>query len=288
MSDNILDNLLSLDDNRDQAIKTNVITGNRFILHSLPKEFQDWHNVYFIMEKESNIDTKSVSEAILNGYMWKAIFDGAEYGIAAFFAVMWTAVKVKLTYGSPFSFMLSFLVFLSIFTYIAYHNVFYAMIRAQIIGEVTKKSAIATAGHYASSFWGVFFSLVVAFCFTLYTLYTFLPLFAYLIYKYDASFNTGDDTIFVWFEKFLIVLHNGIVQLGVSGNGIFNNTYILMAVFAFIGSSIVYGVDQFFYKKYRREIEKEVVKTNRKYLYPIQVAQKIMGEWKKSVQGQAS
>ena len=280
MADSILDDLLSLDNNRSQAIKTNEITGNRFIFHSLPKEFQDWNNIYYVVEKESNIDKRSVSDANLNGYMWKAIFDGAEYGIALFFGVMWAAVKIKLTYGSTLSALFSLAVFFIITVYVAYHGVFYSLIKAQIVGPVTKRNALYTVKHYTSSFWGVFSSLLVAFAFTLYTLYTLLPLFAYFIYQYDQEYNNGDDSLFLWFEKFLIVLHNGIVKLGVSGEGLLNNVYILLAVLGILASLIVYYTSYVFYRKFRKEVEAEVVKANRKFYYPIQVAQRVMKEWK--------
>ena len=78
---------MSFDGDKGQKVKSNEITGDRFQFHSLPKEFQDWHNNYFLLEKESmgTVDKNVVSKAILNGYMWKTIADGSAYGIAAVF-----------------------------------------------------------------------------------------------------------------------------------------------------------------------------------------------------------
>jgi len=264
---------------KGQKVKSNEITGDRFQFHSLPKEFQDWHNNYYIIEKNGNIDINSISKAILNGYMWETISDGTLYGISMFFIIMSAALKLALTFSVP-SVIITLLIFIPILIYVAYHFKFYANIRAQIIGPVTQASANVTTYTFYSTFGAVLFSLILASLFLLYLGQDILQvLFQYIVQfnlEHGNDMGRVDSTIF----DTLVWLHNLIVDLIYNEGPWYSNPYFLIIVFSIISAVTILFFEIKEYQMHREVILNSLEEHENESGYQIEVAKKIMDKWR--------
>ena len=277
MSDSVIDDIVAQNDG--QKIKTSEITGERFQFHSLPKEFQDWHNNYYILEKQGEIDSNAVSKAMLNSYMWLAVFDGTKYALFLFSFVVFAIIKWKL--GESFlSFFLGFLTLLPILIFVAYHFIFYAMIQAQVIGPVTKTMANSTSHTFMVTFFAVFFSLISAFIFFVYFLKSFLVILFYFIADLYSKHGMELDSFWQKIIDYLIIFHNLLVRI-IEGNSIFNNIYTYTLIIAFIVIFFLLSFYQYHFILHRSAILKEMKKEKLRQGYPIEVAQQIIKEWRK-------
>ena len=131
--------------------KQRDITGDHYTFHSLPKEFQVWHNTHYILEKKSNLDRSTVPASLYNAYMWLAINDASKYAMSAFMFIF--GFSIFTVYTHSFSSFLISVGVLSVWTlYASYHFLFYAKIAAQDVGPVTKKAVAYTSGRFNSVF----------------------------------------------------------------------------------------------------------------------------------------
>jgi len=264
-------------DQGKQQIKSNEITGDRYPIHSLPKEFQDWHNNYYIMEKQGDIDKNVVSTANLNGYMWLALGDGSKYGMAIFFITISAIIKIKLL-GS---FFLVLFLYMPILIYICYHFIFYAMIRAQIVGIVTKASANVTTFTFYTTFFGIYFSLMCVFVFIL-AISKDLSMFLFMTIKGINDNIDPSDSIMLFVENKLIFIHNILVEVSaINGVSLMDNTYFITLLFFLLSVLSVYIFESRSYKSRKLDIEKEIAKTKLEQGFPIETAQSLMTDWRK-------
>lgn len=270
---------MTMDSDKAQKVKSNEISGDRFQFHSLPKEFQDWHNVYYMLEKDGQgaLDKNAVSKAILNGYMWKTIGDGSAYGIAAAITSISAAIKWKMTYGI-LGFVFAFIFFLPIMIFISYHFIFYAIIRAQVVGPVTKQAANATTYTFYATFFGVYLSLMAAFVFLIAIAKDLLVLLFMIIHDMSKKNPTG---YMADVENGMIWLHNKVVDLFITSGPLFDNIYFLTFIIVIFSIVLFYWFELKHYNPNKIDITNEMLKTKNKQAYPIETAQRIMSEWRK-------
>jgi len=270
---------MQYDSDQGQKVKSNEITGDRFQFHSLPKEFQDWHNNYYIIEKNGNIDINSISKAILNGYMWESISDGTLYGISMFFIIISAALKLALTFSIP-SIIITMLLFVPVLIYVAYHFKFYANIRAQIIGPVTQASANVTAYTFYSTFGAVLFSLILAALFILFFAQDILQeLFKFIVQfnlEHGNDMGKVDSTIF----DSLVWLHNIIVDLIYNEGPWFGNPYFLIVLFGLMSGITIFFFEIKEYKSHRDVILNSIEEFENESGYQIETSKKIMDKWR--------
>lgn len=266
---------------KGQTVKSNEITGERFQFHSLPKEYQDWHNNYYIIEKQGPIDNNAVSKAILNGYSWKTIADGSFYGILATVSTIAAIIKWKIS-GGFLGVLITIAFFLPVMFYVAFHFPYYAMIRAQIIGPVTAKSAQASTFTFYITFFGVYLSLIVVFIFFVVIAQDLLLLLFLIIKSLDAGIVAGTaNSIVVWTYNALIWFHNFVVEF-ISGNGsILESIYTVTFVFVGFSLILIYYIEKKYYEAHVIDIKRDVKKTRDGQLYPIESAQAAMKIWRK-------
>lgn len=277
MSDT-MDDIFS-DKDKGQTVKSNEITGDRFPFHSLPKEFQDWHNVYYILEKQSPLDKNAVSRAIYNGYMWKTILDASLYAILMTTTILGFAVKFKIEFNLIW-FLISFFIASATLSWIAYHFIFYAMIRSQIVGEVTALSAKYTTFTFYSSFFGITTSLIIMFLYAVYffqaSLSSYFELVANIYYKYPENYGIMQNV-----KEILIFIHNLLARLISSEGNIFDNLYLITIMAMLTSYGVIYIVETATYRKRKKEIDFEVEKTKQAQGYAVETSQRIMEQWRK-------
>jgi hypothetical protein len=273
---------MHMDNDKGQQVKSNEITGERFQFHSLPKEFQDWHNNYYILEKQGEIDKNSVSKAILNGYMWQTITDGTNYGIATAIATIAAIIKWKLT-GGVLGFLFSAIFFYPFLLFVAYHFIFYAMIRAQVIGPVTKGSANVTTYTFYTTFFGLYLSIIAVFIFMI-ALAKDIVLFLFmLIVELHMKTINGQqlNAIQQYFEDFFIWLHNFIIEVFIiQPDNFFESIYFMTILMTLSSIGIFFFFEKQNFKKREKDIQEELAKHKLAQGYPIETAQKIMTEWR--------
>ena len=248
-------------DNKKKSakIRQNEITGEQFYYHSLPKEFQIWHNGYYMSEKKTEIDNAVVADALLNGYMWMTIFDATKFAIPTIFLIIGIALKLRL---SPdfFGLSLALIAFFPWIFFLAYHFIFYTKIRAQVVGPVTQKCSTYTAETFRRTFYAIFFSGIVAFL----VVFSFLEEIALLV-KQIIEFIIIHATSPV--EKFLAqgltYFYNLLVDIvnkqpTTTFEMIVTNVYISTALMSFVTLLAIYLFEKEEYKKRRTEVLKEV------------------------------
>lgn len=269
-----------IDKEPGQTVKSNEITGKRFLYHSLPKEYQDWHNNYYIIEKQGPIDNNAVSKAILNGYKWETIKDASFYATLATVTTISAVLKMKIATGL-LGFFISAIFFFPVMIYIAFHFAFYAMIRAQVIGPVTRDSAKATTFMFYSTFFGIYISLIVVFVFLMMIAEDLLVLLFMFIKSMDDMIVQGDaSTIVVWTYNFLIWFHNFIVEV-IDGNGsIYSSIYFTTFVTTSLALYMFYYIENKYYETHSVDIQNDVKRTKDGQKYPIEAAQHKMKEWR--------
>lgn len=271
---------MAVDKDHGQQVKSNEITGERFQFHSLPKEYQDWHNNYYLIEKQGPIDNNAVSKAILNGYGWKTVGDAGFYGMLATVSTVSAILKWKLA-GGVFGFFISALFFLPVMIYVAFHFAYYAMIRAQIIGPVTRNSANATTFTFYITFFGSYLSLMAMFIFFIFIAEDVLILLFMLIKSMDISIASGGANIIVtWTYNFLIWFHNFVVEI-ISGDGsLFQSIYVLTFLLTGFSIAMIYFIEKKYFEAHSLDIQNDVKKTRNGQLYPIESAQEAMKAWR--------
>ena len=270
---------ITMDTDKGQQVKSNEITGERFQFHSLPKEFQDWHNNYYILEKQGAIDKNSVSKAILNGYMWETVSDGTVYGMATTIAAISAIVKWKLT-GGLGGFMFSAVFFYPFMFFVAYHFIFYSMIRAQVVGPVTKSSANVTTYTFYTTFFGIYLSLMAAFLFLI-AISKDLVILIFMFIKQIHGNGDGPTGFRASLEDSLIWFHNLIVEVFVSTGPILESVYFMTMVILLSSILLIFLFENKNYLERSEDIKNEVIKTKLEQGYPIEAAQDLITDWRK-------
>jgi len=280
MDDSVLDDIIASNDD-GQKVKTNEITGKRYQFHSLPKEFQDLHNLYYILEKQGNIDRSAVAKANLNAYFWMSLFDATKYAIFLFGFTVFAILKWSLS-NSLTGFIIAMLTYIPVVIFVGYHFIFYMLIKAQVIGPVTKNLAKSTADTFVNMFFSVYLALLVAFLFFIYFLNNLLVIFFYLIvkiYKYVYLHNDFDSIQGI-ILKYMIIFHNILANI-TNGKDIVHNIYVYSFIIFIITLLIIGSIAGKYYKDHREEVLKELKREQLKQGYPIEVAQNIITEWRK-------
>jgi len=272
---------LSYDGDKAQKMRTDEISGDRYQFHSLPKEFQDWHNIFYQLEiADPNINTSAITKANLNAYMWLSIADATYYGMAMTFALLFSVIKLKIAFSLA-GFLVSMLFFAPVLLYVGYHFVFYAVIRAQIVGALTSASSQSTTMTFYTTFYGILVSITAAFLFMVLFARDMLVFVALWIKSINGPTDIPLDGYSGYGLDSLIFIHNIIVQLiGSSEDPFYNNIFFITIVFLSITVGIVFLIENRAYKQHKEEVDQEVYTNRKRQGYPIQHAQRLISEWR--------
>jgi len=261
-----------------QDIRQDEINGKQHYFHSFPKEFQAWHNTQYMMEKKMPIDESTVPEALLNGYMWQAMGDASVFGITSFFAIVFAVIKLKLS-PTLFGLFISLLVFAPWLLYSAYHFVFYAKIRAQVVGPVTQNGYRYTSRVFYETYASIVVSMVVAFLFIMSILDDIMILIRDYILTLDPS-----DMYDSWIKSSLTSLYNFLVELmtppqDTLGKILFNE-YITATIFLVLLLGTSYMFEQKVYTERKAKVEEEKEHEREITGYPIDNAFRKLRAWR--------
>ena len=268
-------------DNKPTSVRQEDITGDQHTFHSLPKEFQAWHNTQYMLEKRVDIDESTVPESLLNAYMWKTIYDATKYGIPTVIGIIFAVVKLKLS-PNIWGLLIAFAVYIPWLLYLSYHFIFYAKIKAQVVGPVTEKCAKYTADTFYSSFAAILSSLLVAFVFTM----AILEDLALLIHNLILSMDTNTDAVSQSVRHHMISLYNTMVDLmtppenDMFGQILFN-TYFSTALFGILTVATILIFERQVYHERKKSVEQEIETEELNRGYPIDTALLLITKWRK-------
>lgn len=274
------------DDNgskKGQSMKASEITGERFLFHSLPKEFQDWHTTYFILEQRGELDSNVVSKAVLNGYMWQTIADATFYAIITSLALIASIIKLKLS-PDLFGFFITLFLYLPWLFYTIYHFSFYAYIRAQVVGPVTEAGKQNTSITFYTTFIAIVSSVVLAFLVFLSFLKDIAELLATIVVKTNQDYHIT-ETINFSGSEYIVSIHNFIVDLlngpeDLLGSLLFNEWF---SAFILVGLtfSTIYFFERELFTNHKSKMEIEIKKSKTASGYPIESALDCLWTWRK-------
>lgn len=256
-------------------MKSGEITGDQHLFHSLPKEFQTWHTVHYMLEREGDVDSNTIANATLNAYMWKTLFDGTSYGLMGILLVISTISieRLLMTIDSSILSSIHWIYFLGISIYMAYHFVFYGMIRAQVIGKLTEQAAKNTSIMFYQTSSAVFVSLIIAFLFTVSIGEDVQRIiFLSIIHYGESGFGTS----------ILVIIHNIINWfIYFKEDSLISNIYIWTVLFSAILVFFCWFVERHAYKKIRSEVIDAMSKAALEAKFPIEKSQSVMKAWRK-------
>jgi len=269
----------NIDDNGGQNIRQDEINGKQHSFHSFPKEFQAWHNTQYMLEKKAPIDESTIPESALNGMMWQAIGDATKFGLTSFIAILFAVLKLKLA-PNLYGLAISLLIFLPWLAYSVYHFVFYAKIRAQVVGPVTTNGFSYTS----KIFYETYFSIIISMCIAVLFIFGILDDIALLLR--DAIVGLEPNNVWDgYFKTVLTHMYNFSVDLlsppqDILGKILFN-TYF--EIFFFLGSLIglTYIFEKKTYEKRREIVDKEIINEKNLTGYPIENALRKLHGWRK-------
>lgn len=281
----VFDDIMGDGKDGGQSMKASEITGDRFPFHSLPKEFQDWHTTYFIMEQRAPLDSSVVSKAVLNGYMWKVIYDGTFYGVITAMFIIFSLIKLKLS-PNIWGLLVSVAIYLPWMIYLIYHFKFYAFIHAQVVGPVTESGKFHTVDFFNATFGMVAGSLLVAASVVIAFLTDLADLLAKLVNEIDgkdhsSSFGAiGDDTT----RSILVSVHNFIAQVLDGPDDLFGKILFNENIMGILFSAATMAGIVYFYKlwkaMHRETLEKDIKIAKIQSGYPIEAALDCLWEWR--------
>lgn len=275
-----MDDIFAEGDKKGQSMKASEITGERFLFHSLPKEFQDWHTTYFILEQRGELDANVVSKAVLNGYMWQVISDGALYGITTAFALIAFIVHAKME-PSFFGFIIALIVYSPWLFYTIYHFRFYALIRAQEVGAVTREGIKNTSIMFYQTFTAILVSIVIAFI----SIITFLDSITELLASLATDLKNANDSVSVSARETFIFLHNSLSTVLQQPTGFFERIMFNEWFCGLLGLGITLSTIYFFekesYEKHKEKMDIEIKKSKTASGYPIESALDCLWKWRK-------
>lgn len=270
-------------ESKGQSMKASEITGERFLFHSLPKEFQDLHTNDFILEQRGELDANKTSKAVLNGYMWQTISDASLYGVVTSIGLIFAIIKLKLA-PDLFGFFITLLIYLPWLFYTIYHFTFYALIRAQVVGPVTEAIKKNTTDTFYTTFGAIVGSVTLAFLVFLSFLKDIAELLATMAVKLNDSYHIS-GMININIKQYLVIAHNFIADLlngpeNVLGQALFNEW---ISAFLFLGltASTIYFFEKEAYEKHKEKMELEIKKAKTASGYPIESALECLWQWRK-------
>lgn len=275
---------MSLFDDRPSEA-TNVrqedITGKQHVFHSLPKEFQAWHNIQYMLEKKAEIDDSTVPESLLNAYMWKTISNSSKFAIPTVLGIVFGVISLKLEPNIR-GLLLGLIVYIPWLIYTAYHFIFYAKIKAQVVGPVTKKCAQFTADTFYSTFSAIVISLLAVFIFAM----SILQNLALLLYKLILSIETHTDSISQFIKHYMIIVYNAmIVLMNPPKHNLFSqilfNTYFATFLYVIITAATIFIFERQIFHERKSRVLEEMKKEELGKGYPIDSALLLITEWRK-------
>ena len=261
-----------------QSIRQDEINGKQHTFHSFPKEFQTWHNTQYMLEKKVPIDESTVPESALNGMMWQAIEDASKFGITTFIAIAFSVIKLKLA-PNLFGLLITLLIFFPWLIYSVYHLVFYAKIRAQVVGPVTTNGYSYTSKIYYETYFSIIVSLSIAMLF----IFGILDDIALLLR--DSILSLNPEGLFDGYLKTILTsIYNFTVDLLSSPDDTLGmllfNEYFSISIFLgmTIGLSYIFELKTF--EKRKKTVEREIVNEKNLSGYPIENALRKLHEWR--------
>lgn len=283
MADSVFDEMMG-DNDKGQSLKASEITGDRFPFHSLPKEFQDWHTNYFIMEQRAPLDSNIVSKAVLNGYMWKVIYDGSIFGLSTSIFIIFSVIKLKLA-PNMWGLFISLLIYLPWLAYAIYHFKFYAYIRAQVVGPVTKNAKETIVDFFLSTYVMTIAAILIAFTVVLSFLHDIADLLAKLVNEMDANPDGLNATLTGPVKSAFISIHNNIAVLlnepeDTFGQLLFNE-YLTTGFLLALSIWAIYYFEKNWYDTHKEGVDLDVKKAKVQSGYPIEAALDCLWEWRK-------
>jgi len=267
-----------LDRDGGQNIRQDEINGKQHKFHSFPKEFQAWHNTQYMLEKKATIDESTISESALNGMMWQAIGDGVKFGLTSFIAIAFAIIKLKISPNSA-GLVVALLVFIPWLSYSIYHFVFYAKIRAQVVGPLSGNGFKYTAKTFYETYFGIIVSLSIA------LIFVFGILGDIVLLLRDTIVGLSPKGILDGYLKVVLTgLHNFFVDLLTPPEDLYGsilfNTYF--STFFFLGFlvGVTYLFETMTFNKRRVIVDKEIVQERNLTGYPIDNALEKLHEWR--------
>lgn len=272
-----------LDKSKAAKSRPSEITGHQHMFHSFPKEFQVWHNTQYVMEKKATLDKSLIPSGLLNSYMWTTFGDGSAFGLATGLNVFIPVFILKF-FPNFWGLLLAIAAFLPWVLYAAFHFIFYAKIRAQIIGEITKDCADYIAKPFYQSFIAVSVSLVLAGSFMFSILDSIGELTSALYYKSEGKILVA-QSITPALREGLKNITNLIADMTTYPPGFFNkilfNHFITISLFALATYYIIKYFDTKGYNERRKEVDEEMTIEEFGTGYPIEKALYILHKWRK-------
>jgi len=268
----------NMDNGSSQDIRQDEINGEQHSFHSLPKEFQGWHNTQYMLEKKVPIDESTIPESQLNGYMWQAIGDASKFGMTSVTLIVFSVIKLKLA-PNIYGLIISLLIFMPWALYSMYHVVFYAKIRAQVVGPVTINGYKYTSKIYFDTYYSIIGSMTIAFLFLMSIIEDILVVIQDMLSNMDPeSMNSS------YFKESLVGIYNFFMDLILPPNDLFGqilfNTYFSTGLFVtlMIGMSVAF--ERYIYNNRKEVVEQELVNESDQTGYPIDVAKRKMEKWR--------
>jgi len=278
MSDFIED--ISEDHSKENVqMKTGEITGDQHLFHSLPKEFQQWHATNYLIEKEGQVDTNLVTKSLLNAYSWKTLLNASGYAISTFILIVATLCSEKFFESVPITILHSFL-FLSLAIYIAYQFYFFGIIRAQIIGPLTEKTANVTSFLYYQTYFATFLSLIIMLLFIFLFGEDILELIFTILATVKYSSGGHMDMVTSFFFNFGVQFHNLFAKILYNESSYFYNIYFLTILYTVIIVILIYIIEKMGYNNQRHEIIESMSDFKLNSGYPIEKSQMVIKTWR--------
>jgi len=278
MSDFIED--MSEDHSKENVqMKTGEITGDQHLFHSLPKEFQQWHTTNYLIEKEGQVDTNLITKSLLNAYAWKVILNATGYAISTFILIVVTLFSEKFFESVPITILHSFF-FLGSAIYIAYQFYFFGVIRAQVIGPLTEKTANVTSFLYYQTYFATFISLIIMLLFIFLFGEDILELIFTILATVKYSSGGHMDMVTSFFFNFGVQFHNIFSRILYSESSYFYNIYFLTILYTFIIVIFIYVVEKMGYNNQRHEIIESMSDFKLNSGYPIEKSQMVIKTWR--------
>lgn len=270
-------------DKEPTKTRQDEITGKAHSFHSLPKEFQVWHNTQYIMEKKVKMDKSSIPLALLNNYMWKVMGDATFYAILTAMNIVVAVIKIKLA-PTFLGFLVSLLIFSPWLIYTAFHFSFYAKIRAQVVGAVTTQSAWYISTMFYQTFAAVSLALVIAFMFVFSILESIAELLKALVRVLEhkvmgtPGITSSVKEAMIWMHNFIADMVNGPDDL--FGKILFN-TYSATMIFTGITALTIFLFERAKYNERKEDVESEIIQEKYDSGYPIERALYTLHKWRK-------
>jgi len=267
-------------ESKNTSVRQEDISGDQHTFHSLPKEFQAWHNTQYMLEKRVEIDNSTVPDSLLNAYMWKSINDASKYAIPTTLGLIFVVIKLKIS-PDIWGLLVGMAFYLPWLIYLAYHFLFYAKIKAQTVGPVTIKCAKFTADTFYSTFFAIFGSLTIAFTFVM----SIMEDLAELLYKIILTMEAPDDMVSQGVKHYSIKVYNFMVDLvSTTGDDLFSrilsNTYFSVTLVFSMTIATIFIFERQSYTERKEGVEAELKREEIIKGYPIDAALMVLHEWR--------